>query len=118
MIQRFDDCIYLHDVDDHGVVRGNCILCPHIEGVQNGDLFLFKLEVKPEHRRQGVATAIVRAAQQIARLRGNVTVYLEPAPYLDKPMGLLYLTRWYRSIGFEWDLQDERDNVMAWRPNA
>jgi GNAT superfamily N-acetyltransferase len=118
MIQRFDDCIYLHDADDNGVVRGSCLLGPHIEGVPNGDLFLFKLEVKPDHRRQGVATAIVRAAQQIARLRGDVAIYLEPKPYQDKPMGILHLTGWYRSIGFEWDMQDSRDNVMAWRPNT
>lgn len=116
MITRTDDCIVLTDADDEGFVRGSCILSPMVEGVTNGDLFLFNLAVKPDHRKQGIGTAIVKAAQQVARQRRSVAIFLEPAPYLDKLMLHRELVKWYRRLGFEWDLI--RDPVyMVWRPS-
>jgi len=119
MINRTDDCIYLSNMTDDWEVRGSCILCPMVEGVKNGDLFLFKLEVKLEHRRQGVATAILKAAQEVARLRGNVAIYLEPRPYGFERTTHGVLVRFYQKHGFTWDTQRESNNQqMVWRPVA
>ena len=118
MIQRFDDCIYLHKIDDEGAVLGSCLLSPYIEGVPNGDLWLFKLEVKPEHRRKGVATELIQAAQRVARLRGGVSIYLEPKPYGIDPPKQTDLFRLYKRLGFQWDMQvDSPNQNMAWRPS-
>jgi GNAT superfamily N-acetyltransferase len=117
VINRTDDCIYLSDMSDDWEIRGSCILCPWIEGVPDGDLFLFKLEVKPEHRRQGIGTAILKAAQEVARLRGDVAIYLEPKPYGVDWLPHALLFRWYQRHGFAWDTRRESNNQqMVWRP--
>lgn len=60
--------------------------------------FVCRLQVKIEHRRQGVATSIMR---NIIAEFGKKPIYLEPAPFNGEPMNVQQLSEWYRRIGFE-----------------
>lgn len=118
MIQRIDDCIHLAELDDAGTLRGSCILNPWIEGIPSGDLYLFGLNTKPEHRRQGVATELIKAAQRVAKLRGNKAIYLEPLAYADRPVTTERLIDWYERNGFKLTTDEQTDRtVMVWNPS-
>lgn len=60
-----------------GATVGTCLLVPsEIEPMHNVSPWLAGLYVAPEHRRHGVGSALVRAIEDEARIRGHETLYL------------------------------------------
>ena len=55
----------------------------------HSELYLYDLAVAESHRRRGVATALIRRLQQIARERGAWVVFVQ-ADYGDDPAVALY----------------------------
>lgn len=53
------------------------------------ELYIYDLAVAPEHRRQGIATALIQRLREIAAERGAWTVYVQ-ADHGDEPAIALY----------------------------
>lgn len=53
------------------------------------ELYIYDLAVAVEHRRRGIATALIEAAQELARERGAWTLYVQ-ADLGDEPAIALY----------------------------
>lgn len=86
--------------------KGECIA--HIKVYErHGAIWLSDLWVHAEHRRQGRATRLMRAA--LARY-GCETIYLEASPYTDQAVDLGTLTAWYGRFGF---VATDVPNVMV-----
>lgn len=68
--------------------------------MQNGTLLLTSVWVHHEHRRKGLATALI---DQVLRIYGDRTVWLNVHPYTNIPMGYQKLVKFYESFG--WTLQ-------------
>lgn len=64
--------------------------------------FIWGLWVEPEHRRKGIATALLDIAEDIARREGEPAVWLEWSRQDDTIPEILdwYLRRDYRDIAF------------------
>ncbi|EMI41691.1 GNAT family N-acetyltransferase [Rhodopirellula sp. SWK7] len=88
--------------------RSNVIV---VDAIRDGDLlgfahvvpwrdgvFVCRLQVKIEHRRQRVGTEIM---QRILTEHGDRPIYLHPAPFNGEPMDTNQLTDWYQRLGFE-----------------
>ena len=71
---------------------GSCLLSPYRDG-----FFLYRLWVKPEFRRQGIAWQLVAMAKTHSAGR---PLYIKPEAFLDKPMLDDQIEAWYRRIGF------------------
>lgn len=68
--------------------------------MQNGTLLLTSVWVHHEHRRKGLATALI---DQVLQIYGDRTVWLNVHPYTNIPMGYQKLVKFYESFG--WTLQ-------------
>jgi aminoglycoside 3-N-acetyltransferase I len=61
---------------------------PKLEQARS-EIYLYELAVGADHRRQGVATALIRTLQTIARDRGAWVIFVQ-ADYADPPAIALY----------------------------
>ena len=62
------------------------------------EIYIYDLAVRETHRRQGVATALIRALQKIAKDRGAYVIYVQADPG-DEPA-----IRLYQSLGTREDV--------------
>jgi aminoglycoside 3-N-acetyltransferase I len=62
------------------------------------EIYIYDLAVQESHRRKGVATAVIRTLQQIARDRGAYVIYVQADPG-DEPA-----IRLYQSLGTREDV--------------
>jgi aminoglycoside 3-N-acetyltransferase I len=56
---------------------------------ERSEIYIYDLAVREEHRRQGIATALVGELKVIARRRGAYVIYVQ-ADYIDPPAIALY----------------------------
>jgi aminoglycoside 3-N-acetyltransferase I len=62
------------------------------------EIYIYDLAVKESHRRQGVATALIRALQKIAKDRGAYVIYVQADPGDEAAIAL------YESLGTREDV--------------
>jgi aminoglycoside 3-N-acetyltransferase I len=62
------------------------------------EIYIYDLAVKDRHRRKGVATALIRALQQIAKDRGAYVIFVQADPGDDPAIRL------YQSLGTREDV--------------
>lgn len=94
IIHRTTDATLWDYRDENDRTIASVASAPYEDGV-----FLFRLWVQPERRRQGLATDLLRDV--MLNVSGQ-NVYLAPAPFLDSPMTLDELGAWYERLGFAW----------------
>ena len=72
---------------------------------ERSEIYIYDLAVAAEHRRQGVATALIKATAAIARARGAHALFVQ-ADYPDAPAVALYskLGRREEVLHFDIDL--------------
>lgn len=81
------------------VVNGKDETIAHVKTyARHGVRWLTDVWVDPEHRRQGLATKLIREA--LAAHAGEV-LYLNVHGYTNQPMSDAQLTRWYGFFGFQ-----------------
>jgi aminoglycoside 3-N-acetyltransferase I len=56
---------------------------------ERSEIYIYDLAVREEHRRQGIATALIAELRAIARRRGAYVIYVQ-ADYIDPPAIALY----------------------------
>jgi len=56
---------------------------------ERSEIYIYDLAVAEEHRRQGIATALIRELQRIAAERGAYVIFVQ-ADYGDPPAVALY----------------------------
>ena len=56
---------------------------------ERSEIYIYDLAVREEHRRQGIATALIGELKSIARRRGAYVIYVQ-ADYIDPPAIALY----------------------------
>jgi aminoglycoside 3-N-acetyltransferase I len=56
---------------------------------ERSEIYIYDLAVDENHRRQGVATALINELKKIARQRGAYVIYVQ-ADYIDPPAIALY----------------------------
>ncbi len=56
---------------------------------ERSEIYIYDLAVREEHRRQGIATALVGELKALARRRGAYVIYVQ-ADYIDPPAIALY----------------------------
>ena len=59
---------------------------------QRSEFYMYDLAVAKTHRRQGIATAMIRELQRVATARGVYVIYVQ-ADYGDDPAVALYTKR-------------------------
>jgi aminoglycoside 3-N-acetyltransferase I len=67
------------------------------------EFYIYDLAVAQAHRRQGVATALIRRLQQIAAARGGWVIYVQ-ADYGDEPAVALYQSLGVREDVMHFDI--------------
>ncbi len=70
---------------------------------ERSELYIYDLGVYPEYRRQGIATALIKAIQQEAVKRGAWVVYVQ-ADYEDDPAVRLYSKLGHKEEVLHFDL--------------
>lgn len=71
------------------------------------EFYIYDLAVGAEHRRQGIATALIRMLREIAARRGGWVVYVQ-ADYGDDPAIALYEKLGVREEVLHFDIAVER----------
>lgn len=82
----------------------------HAEVALPGELEIRMLGVSPDHRRRGVAEALLRAAEERARAGGHIALVLSSMPAMTDAQRL------YRRYGFV--RVPDRDWLADWDPEA
>jgi aminoglycoside 3-N-acetyltransferase I len=84
-----DHVIALVAVVDEAVVGG--LVAYELEKFEQArcEIYIYDLAVAEEHRRQGIATALIEHLREIARERGAWVIYVQ-ADYGDEPAIALY----------------------------
>lgn len=70
---------------------------------RRSEVYIYDLAVAEEHRRRGVATAMIREVQMLAAERGGWVVYVQ-ADYVDEPAVALYTKLGTREEVLHFDL--------------
>lgn len=73
---------------------------------ERSEIYLYDLAVDAEHRRRGVATALVRELKRVARARGAYVVFVQ-ADLGDEPAIALYSKLGVREDVLHFDLLDD-----------
>lgn len=84
-----DDFIALVALKAHRVVGGIAAYVLHKLEQERSEVYLYDLAVAEAHRRQGVATALIRALQRLAAERGAHVIFVQ-ADYGDDAAIALY----------------------------
>ena len=73
-----------------------CVFCyPHKPSTQEGDLYFGRLAVLPSHRRQGIASKLVGAVEQLGQVHGYQRTILEVRiAFMDN-------VRLFHTLGYE-----------------
>lgn len=71
------------------------------------EIYIYDLAVAETHRRQGIATALIKELQNIARERGAWVVFVQ-ADYVDEPAVNLYTKLGIREEVLHFDLPLEK----------
>ena len=73
-----DSFIALAAFDDDGKVRGAlCAYELHKFEQERSEIYIYDLAVAATHRRQGIATALIRSLQEIAATRGAWVIFVQ-----------------------------------------
>ncbi len=72
------------------------------------EIYIYDLAVAESHRREGIATALIRELQGIARARGAWVIYVQ-ADYADAPAVALYEKLGAREEVLHFDIPVEAD---------
>jgi aminoglycoside 3-N-acetyltransferase I len=70
---------------------------------ERSEIYIYDLAVRAPHRRRGLATALIRHLQELARQRGAWVVYVQ-ADYGDEPAVALYTKLGVREDVMHFDL--------------
>lgn len=70
---------------------------------ERSEIYIYDLAVASEHRRKGVATALIEALKAIASARGAYVIYVQADPP-DKPAVALYTKLGEREDVFHFDI--------------
>jgi GNAT superfamily N-acetyltransferase len=102
-----DDLSVHPDLDDIGgsyaepdsrfllaMIRGEVVACAAIRRLSDTGCELRHLYVRPSHRREGLASALVMSALAFVKQRGYDTIWLELLPYMQE------MTKVYGRYGF------------------
>jgi len=73
---------------------------------ERSEIYIYDLAVAPEHRRRGVATALIECIKDIARQRGAWVVYVQ-ADLGDEPAIALYTKMGVREDVLHFDIAPE-----------
>ncbi len=84
-----DYFIALAALKDRNVVGGIAAYELHKFEQERSEIYIYDLAVASEHRRQGIATALILKVQEIAALRGAYVVFVQ-ADSGDEPAIALY----------------------------
>lgn len=96
--------IALAAVKDQDVVGGiAAYVLPKFEQ-ERSEIYIYDLAVAEAHRRQGIATALIRRLQQIAAERGAYVIYVQ-ADYGDDPAIALYTGLGVREDVMHFDIE-------------
>lgn len=98
-----DTFIALAVVQDDEVVGGLAAYELHKIEQARSEIYIYDLAVRASHRRLGVATALIRHLQALARQRGAWVVYVQ-ADYGDDPAVALYTKLGVREDVMHFDL--------------
>lgn len=84
-----DNFIALVTVRDATVV--GCLVAYELKKFERerSEIYIYDLAVREDHRRQGIATALLGELQTIARTRGAYVIFVQ-ADYVDPPAIALY----------------------------
>jgi aminoglycoside 3-N-acetyltransferase I len=73
---------------------------------ERSEIYIYDLAVVASHRRRGIATALIRATQKIAQVRGAYVVFVQ-ADIDDEPAIALYTKLGVREDVFHFDIPVE-----------
>lgn len=90
--------IALAGVSDGKVVGGLVAYVLEKLEQERSEIYIYDLAVAESHRRQGIATALIRLLQRIAKERGAYVIYVQ-ADLVDEPA-----IRLYQSLGVREDV--------------
>ena len=87
-----DSFIALASLDDGGTVSGAlCAYELHKFEQERSEIYIYDLAVAAAHRRQGIATALIRSLQEIAAARGAWVIFVQAdSQPEDEPAIALY----------------------------
>lgn len=83
-----------------------------ISDMDDDELVIDDIYVKPEDRKKGLGKKLVKSAIEYAREKGFKTVGLYAEPQTNDGMDTGELVEWYRSLGFESD--PDVDELMTY----
>jgi len=96
--QRYLSCV------DGDTFLGGCMLGRHLDGI-----WVYMLFVPQEHRRKGVATAIIKDLQELVQ-----PLYLKPEPFDPSIISLEDLILFYKKLGF---VDYSSDGTLRYKKN-
>ena len=76
------------------------------------EIYVYDLAVAQSHRRLGVATALIRALQRLARELGAYVIFIQ-ADYGDEPAVALYTKLGTREEVLHFDIRPETEDDTA-----
>lgn len=88
-------------IDDDGSGMGFTLLYPTFSSVSQARVFtLNDLYVDPDHRKKGVASALMTAAGDYAKMKGAVRLHLETEPSNTSAQALYEKESWVKEGNF------------------
>ena len=95
--------------ENEGRVTGGLVAyeLPKLEQ-KRSEIYIYDLAVSAEHRRQGIATALIAELQNIAKKRGAWVIYVQ-ADYGDDPAIALYTKLGVREDVMHFDIAPSAD---------
>ncbi len=104
-----DDFIALASLDAEEVVGGLAAYVLRKFERERSEIYIYDLAVAAAHRRQGIATALVRELQRIAAERGAYVIFVQ-ADVVDAPAIALYSKLGVREDVLHFDIDVARDS--------
>jgi ribosomal protein S18 acetylase RimI-like enzyme len=92
--------------------RGETGIKWSISDMDDDELVIDDIYVKPEDRKKGLGKKLVESALEYAKEKGFKTVGLYAEPQTNDGMDTGELVEWYRSLGFESD--PDADELMTY----
>jgi len=99
-----DNFIALAAVRGGGVVGGLAAYVLEKFEQERSEIYIYDLAVAEEHRRTGIATALIERLREVARERGAYVIFVQ-ADYVDPPAIALYTRLGTREDVLHFDIE-------------